>query len=348
MAAVPSDPKKPKPAKKGLFRRILAFFKHAAEWVPENLGDPIVAQRIREDLGLPEDADVPADKQVEFKRFAAGLDVDQSSFLATVEQVKDLVPLLMSLKDDFANDRVDPLTLQYMLFRLMATDFVRLREPALYAVMRAVLFLEDDVESLALIDPAVMLHQLYGEDLPPGELLAQRLSGAGALILQLVNDLVLGHEEETNYIDIDYGWDASPGTVTPLADLVSTRTTTFRVGQKNTGAGLLVTLAYVPAEHGGPGMFMSFGGAVKLVREAPPHPQDVDPTDPQTTTSMRYALDAGFGSALSVFWKEGAGVKGLRVAGGLDTPFLKFTVASGAADLPEFRIGAADGTRLDV
>ena len=66
-----------------------------------------------------------------------------------------------------------------------------------------------------------MLHNLYGEDLPESEVLAQRLSGAGALVLQLVNDLVLGDGANPGHIDIEYGWDASPDTLTPLADLAT-------------------------------------------------------------------------------------------------------------------------------
>ena len=348
MATAPAPaPAAPKKVKKNIFRRILAFFKHAAEWVPEHLGDPAYARALREDLGLAEGADVPADKQEKFKRFGAGLDVDKASFLDTVEQIKDLVPLIKSLKDDFASDQVDPVALEYLLFRLIATDFVRLREPSLYALMRAVLFLEEDIESLALIDPAVFLHQLYGEDLPANELLAQRIAAAGALVLQLIDGLSAEKEEEVGHVDINYGWDAAPGTTTPLADLVSMRTTTFRIGQDNEGAGLLASINYVLPEHGGPGLFLSFGGAVKLVKEPPPPPQVIDPEDPPDT-GARYELDAGFGAAFNMFIPFGDEAKPRQVTAGIDNPFLKFTVAAAATELPAFRIGEAKGSRLDV
>ena len=88
MATAPAPaPATPKKVKKNIFRRILAFFKYAAEWVPEHLGDPAYARTLREDLGLAEGADVPADLEEKFKRFAAGLDVDKASFLDTVEQI---------------------------------------------------------------------------------------------------------------------------------------------------------------------------------------------------------------------------------------------------------------------
>ena len=53
MATAPA-PAAPKKVKKNIFRRILAFFKHVAEWIPENLGDPAYARTLREDLGLAE------------------------------------------------------------------------------------------------------------------------------------------------------------------------------------------------------------------------------------------------------------------------------------------------------
>ena len=348
MATAPAPaPVAPKKVKKNIYARILAFFKHAAEWVPENLGDPAYARTLREDLGLAEGADVPADKQEKFKRFAAGLDIDKASFLDTVEQIKDLVPLIKSLKEDFASDQVDPVALEYLLFRLIATDFVRLREPSLYALMRAVLFLEEDVESLALIDPRVFLHQLYGEDLPASELLVQRIAAAGALVLQLIDGLSAENDEEVGHVDINYGWDAAPGTVTPLADLLSMRTTTFRIGQDNAGAGLLASINYVPPEHGGPGLFLSFGGALKLVKEAPPLPQVIDSENPPDT-GARYELDAGFGAAFNAFIPVKGAAKPLQVTAGIDNPFLKFTVSAAATELPALRLGEAKGSRLDV
>ena len=348
MATVPSDKKKDK----SLVRRIYEFFKHVAEWVPENLGDPAVARTIREDLGLAAGADIPADKQEKFKRFQAGLDVDRAAFLELVEQIKVLVPEIKSLAQDLSSDKVDPLEAEYLLLRLFATDFLRLRAPFLYALYRTVLFLEEDVESLGLIDPAVMLHNLYGEDLPESEVLAQRLSGAGALLLQLVNDLVLGDGESPGHIDIDYGWDASPDTLTPLADLVSMRAMTVRIGSIGSGATLLTDVIYVPPEQGGPGLFLGFGGAVTLTNaDNPPGstPSPVDPTPPPPSTSGLFKIDAAFGSAVDMFIPFKGATLPLRVNHPtLDNPFLKFSMAAGQADTPAFRFGDADGTRIDI
>ena len=345
MATAPAAKKK---AKKNIFGRILAFFKAAAEWVPEHLGDPAVARSIREDLGLAPGEDIPEAKKEQFRQFGAGVDPDKEAFSELVQEIQALLPQIKSLANDFATGEVDPVEAQYLLFRLIATDFVRLREPSLYALVRALLFLEDDVESLALIDPAVMLHQLYGEDLPSGELLAQRLSAAGALVLQLIDGLQSEDGERSGHVDINYGWDASPDTASPLADLVSMRTTTISVGQIDSGARLLGSILYVPPAQGGPGLFLGFGGAITLTNTAPPDPSEVDPDDPAPKTPTRYLLDAGFGSAFDVYLPFGDTGMPRRVAAGAGNPFLKFSVAAGEVDTPAFRLGEADGTRLDI
>ena len=345
MATAPTPAEKK--VKRNIFRRILNFFKHVATWVPEHLGDPAIASALREDLGLAKGAEMPAVKRDAFNRFGAGLDVDKAAFSETIDQIKELIPLIKSLKDDFDDDRLDPIAFEYLLFRLAATDFVRVRAPTLYAMFRAGIFLAEDVESLALIDPGVFLHQLYGEDLPPSELMLQRLAGAGALALQLLDGLHSDDGEDVGHVDINYGWDASPGTVTPLADLVSMRTTTFRIGQKNEGAGLLASVLFVPPEHGGPGLFVSFGGAVKLVKEPPPPPQVIDPENPPDT-GARYELDAGVGDVFNAFIHKGPNGWELDVDASIGNPFVKFSIAAAATELPAFRIGEAKGSRLDV
>lgn len=345
MATAAAPKKSPK---KNIFGRLVAFFKEAAKWIPEHLGDPAVARSIRQDLGLAEGEDIPEAKKAQFKRFGAGLDPDKAAFSELVQQIQELVPQIKSLARDFSTDKLDPVEVEYLLFRLIATDFVRMRAPALYALMRTILFVEDDVETLALIDPGVMLRQLYGEDLPPSELLAQRLSAAGALVLQLIDGLNREDGERPGHVDINYGWDASPDTATPLADLVSMRTTTISIGHVESGTRLLSSILFVPAEHGGPGLFLSFGGAVTLSNSSPPDPADVNPDDPAPKTPTRYLLDAGFGSAFDVYLPCGDSPLPRQVHAGLDNPFLKFTVAAGEVDTPAFRFGEADGTRLDV
>jgi len=65
-----------------VFGRVIGWFKQAAEWSAENLGEPAIASTIREDLGLAPGEEIPENKKGELKTFAAGLDPDQAGFEA--------------------------------------------------------------------------------------------------------------------------------------------------------------------------------------------------------------------------------------------------------------------------
>jgi hypothetical protein len=322
--------------KKNIFSRIVAWFKKAAEWIPEHLGDPAIARSIREDLGLKPGAQIDAAKNQKFVQFGAGLDPDKEAFSETVAEISAVVQEIKTLAATLETEEVPAGQVSYTIFRLAATDSVRLRAPFLYALSRSVLFLEEDTEALIMIDPARLLRQLRGEDLPSGEILAQRITGAGALVLQLLdaftskekNDASVGH------VDVFYGWDGAPDSVTPKADLVSMRAVTFNVGDgAGTGGRLLASLLAVPSAHGGPGVFVSLGGALTIEREL---------------DGLTFRLDAGFPNAFDAYF----GLEGSRipttVEGGGTNPFLKFGITGGAADEPAFRIGEPGGTRLDV
>ena len=336
MAAVP-------PArKKGVFARIIGWFKRRAEWIQEHLGDPAIARELRGDLGLAPGAQISEDKQAKFRQYATGLDPDKESFAETIAELAPLFTDLAELYDELKSDTLSKGQVGYVLLKLAATDSIRLRLPWLYAFSRAVLFFEEDTEALILIDPKRLLRHLRGEDLPAGEVLAQRLSAAGGLGLQLL-DLFTSKEkagDQAGHVDIVYGWDVSPDSVTPLADLVALRSTTFSIGHAEPDAHglderLLVSVLAVPAAHGGPGLFLSLGGSLTLAR-------DFD------DGAGQFRLDAGFPSAFDLFLPFGGARLPLSANGGGTLPFLKLGITGGQPDEPALRIGEAGHTRLDV
>src|SRR6201999_32031 len=141
----------------------------------------------------------------------------------------------------------------------------------------------------------------------------QRISDGSGLALQLLG-MVLEKRpdpEKSGGIDIFSGWDPSPGSVTPKADLVSTRATTFQIGGNATTSGsLLVTIIAVPPEHGGPGLFVSLGGTASIKRTI---------GDDGTLQ-----VDAGFPNAFDMFIPFGSSAKMPFTAhGDGTTPFLK-------------------------
>jgi hypothetical protein len=88
---------------------------------------------------------------------------------------------------------------------------------------------------------------------PSGEALLQRISDGGAVLLQIL-DMKLEPQpdpEKHGTVDVFSGWDPSPETQTPKADLVSMRTTTFHIGGDSpTSGALLVSMLAVPKTAG--------------------------------------------------------------------------------------------------
>src|ERR1044071_1140369 len=84
-------PDEPKKKKKGIFGRIKQWFKDAADWIQENLGDPGLTREIRADLRLKQNEDVPADQLASVKAHAGAIDPDKEGFAETVAEIADLV-----------------------------------------------------------------------------------------------------------------------------------------------------------------------------------------------------------------------------------------------------------------
>ena len=335
----PDTGKKPRSIWSAIGHAIKALF----EWIPEHLGDPALAAEIRGDLGLKPDAQLPEDKAAKFRQFAAGLDPDKESFAETVAEIGDVAAEIAVLQELLESDDDQAMVhLTYLLLSLAATDSVRIRVPAVYSTARALLFLAQDVESLVAIDPARLLRQLRGEDLPSGEALAQRIAFAGALVLQLLDGLIDGKDnpesadpEKPGHVDIFSGWDLAPESVTPKADLLLLRATTFDIGRVDgTGGRLFATILYVPPEHGGAGVFLSLGGALELDR---------------VIGQTHVKFEAGVGDGFNLFIPIGddAMDTAAQVLGD-PVPFLRLTAGAGKPDEPALRIGDPDSTRLDI
>lgn len=335
-----------KKKKKNIFSRIIGFFKFVAtEWVPDHLGAEEVAQSIREDLGLKKGAEIPAATNEKFKQFGAGLDPEKEARSETLAEIADVVQEIKTLSKSFETTEMAAGQISYLLLTLAATNFFRFNSPVTFAFARALLLLEDDPEKLLLLDPARILRNVRGEDLPSGEKFAQRIA-TSAFLLQLL-DAKFSEEPgtATGHVDIVSGVDFSPDSVTPKADLVALRSTTFSIGSDAASGGgrLFVSTLFVPREHGGPGLFLALGGGLTLVREAS---AATDTEDAETAT---YRLDAAFGNGFSIYIPFGDGTLPLTAQAGSETkPFLKLGVTAGLPDTPAFRWGEPTGTRLDV
>jgi hypothetical protein len=331
-----TTPKADDKKKKNIFSRIVDWFKSSAHWVEDHLTDPAIATSIRQDLGLKSGAAIPAATAGKFAQYGSGLDPDKEALSETIAEVTKMLPDFKALAKSFETDDFPANEILYLLMSLAATDSIRLRFPAVFAFARLGMFIEDDPESLMVLDPAKLLRNVRGEDLPSGEALLQRISDGSAILAQVLTMLVDGQDDKEKHgvLDVVAGWDPAPDTPTPKADLVSMRATTFKLGNDvGTSGQLFVTLLAVPKEHGGPGLFLSFGGGLAVTRQS---------------GTMSFDMQAGFPNAFDMFIPFSDEAMDFTVNGGGTNPFLKFSVLNGDASTPAFRIGEPTGTRLDV
>lgn len=324
-----------KVGKTNLWDATISWFKEAAEWVQENLGDPAIAEALREDLGLKPGESIPANEQNKFGQFKEELDPDKVSFDETVAEIVDVVTAFIELGEALKADNVSGFDIAWLIGSLASQDSVRLRFPAIYALAKLTLFVSDDPESMAELDPALLVTLLRGDPLPPGsaEALLQRLS-AGSAALVTILEAFLDSAVGPGLLDAYYGWDPAPGSDTPQADFVSTRALTLLMGAPGGEIGQAgLTLLGVPPEHGGPGLFMAVSGALKI-----------DTTVDRTT----YKFIVGATDAFDVAILPGPGGKYRLEAGGSPQGLLGLDVIRSGGSVPALRIGDENETRLEI
>jgi hypothetical protein len=322
------------------FEKVITWFKDTADWVQENLGDPALATTVREDLGLAAGEDIPEAKKNQIATFGAGLDPDKTSFAETAAELADIIQALIALGDDLKEDQASGWDVFYLIFRVMASEHVRIRSSFAYGVGKLLLLVTEDPEAVEELDPALLVGVLRGEPPPPGtgEAVLQRVGALTWVVITLLDKLAekLFAEpgDPTDYFESYYGWDPDPASTTPAADLVSARAVTLLFGpiDQPLGARLSVTFLVLPAEHRGPALFFSFGGALNA---------EVKRGD--TTFKLLTGVTGGLDLTIPV------GSSTLEFdAGGAPQAFVRFDVVKAKNPEPAFRIGSPTGTRFEI
>jgi hypothetical protein len=319
-----------------VFSRVIDWFKRTAELTAENLGDPGIASTIREDLGLAPGQDIPENKKGELKTFAAGLDPDKASFEATVAELIDVIGFFDEFGESLSDGQDSGWDVVYLLMRIYAVETFRVRSQLLYGVAKLVMMISEDPEAVEEFDPALVVGLLKGEPPPAGsgEAVLQRVNALSWLLITAGEQIAaaLGLDVREAY-DAYYGWDPDPGSTTPLADQVSARAVTLVIGPPgDVTARLLMTVMVVPAEHQGPALFLSFGGALSATHTG-------DDTTYRFRTGAAGAFDLLIPGGSSPLFFQG---------GGSPAGFVSLDVSKTKAGEPAFRIGDAQGTRVDV
>jgi hypothetical protein len=314
-----------------IFQKVVAWFKEAADWVQQNLGDPALAASIRDDLGLRPGADISATDRAKFQAFGNGLDPDKEAFDATVEELTEVIQAFIQLGETLK----DPVTgavawdVVFLLSRVAAADSVRTRFPAIYALAKLGLLVSDDPDSVELLDPALMVKVLKGETpQDASKKLFTRVS-ASLSFFPIILDNLLAHFGKPNFVEYFYGWDPSPGSTTPLADAVTGRTLTMLVGPPTARAAL--TMVGMEESHGGPGLILSLGGLYK---------------DKLTKDDIDAEVSFGGAGALTMFIPFSSALD-LRADGNPDVFASLAVTAKGKGGQPAFRIGEVNETRVD-
>src|SRR6266545_2827614 len=338
MPPVPTAEKK----QKNVFQRIAEWFTEAAEWIQENLGDPAIAKTLTEDLNLNAAAGaqpaLPASALQGIKDYQKAVDPEKAAFEATVTEIKDVVDAILTFADAVKGEGMTAGDVVYLVFKVGTVDSLRVRLPWLYALAKLVLLVSDDADSIEELDPDRLLKLLRGEPQPPGasELVVEHIFEGVSLVVLIAQAKF--EDDLKGILDAYYGWDPAPDSATPVADRISSRALTIMIGDATDGGGgvgvsATVTLLGVPREHGGPGIFTSFGGALSATNVTP---------------ATTYKFEVGATGGLDFFIPFKDATEHFQ-AGGAPSGFVKLdAIPTPVEGEPALRIGQKDSTRIDI
>ena len=347
---MPDTTKRDEKPPDNLFQKFARWAEELVEWIQETFGDPEMALLIRADLGLDATAQVQPGSVSEATKntiaeFVAKQDVDALAFAATVAEITALVDTGMTFAEAVKSQGADARDVFWLLFRLWANDWLRVRNPSAYGLMALLGLIVEDDEMLGQLDLGPLADIFTGDwDAEP---FLDRLSF-------VVGSVLVGLEAKSRAIggaiDAGYGWDPSPGD-SPEAVSVAGRAVTIKVNlpvEEGVSADPMVTLIAVPRAHGGPGLVVSVGGML-----------DVEIPGDQATYHLVLGANGAFTSYI------GAGDPVLMVGG---TPSIALRVepkapgagsaeaaagggggaAEAAGGRPALVVGLSDSCRLEV
>lgn len=314
------------------------------EWVGDSLESDQARRALQADLGLEvTDAPaptIPADRIQGIRNYQQLQDVDFQAFLSTWGDIVAVLEALDSFVASNAGGTAEEIQeLTYQLATILATDFMRLRHPRWFFLARLVRLFTDRPENveeaLSALGSEDDAHVLSSATLLPLAILlafwetvnegVEKVVGAG---FELPDRAQL------------YGWDVDDNTPTPVADELSKRMLSFQIQGKASdppasGGGSVagkvgMTMAWVPEEHGGPGLFVMLHGNGEVT--AP--------------LSKNWRLKVKFAStgAVDFLIRDGVEVNGPEDASASVT----IETTRKADELGPYLLGFAKGSRLEL
>jgi hypothetical protein len=283
-----------------IVQRAIGWIGGYLAWIKETLASDRARAEILADLGYLPDTPAPLiieDEQLSsIDAYRKNTDVTESSFLSTWGDIMTVVEAIRGFIDASgagARGEVDEALRQFL--SLTSTEYIRLRYPTAYFAARLAGVFEDRLPTAFYAVPdAVVSKDVFTNLLDaiedPFDFLAKVYStpeddnGSTALAAATFIPLatLLAYWEQTakaglHLVGADFdlpkhkvlqGWDTFDPSLTPLGDHVSESVLSISFSGLDVGSAvkgtLGATLAWIPKDIGGPGLFVSVDGSADL------------------------------------------------------------------------------------
>jgi Family of unknown function (DUF6603) len=345
----------------GVLQKFVGIVADATEWLVGLLGDDAARRAVFSDLGMEPKEGIEVNSEdllaqlsgdlTSVRSYAAAKvdEADAAALVSTIEAIANIVDVVASQVEAFDSgipgerDAVESVT---ALLQVFAVDVIRDTHPGLYAVARATTLITDEALGVDWDRVGEFLADFFAAFLLETEDDARRASPWLALVatfVKMVLDSQLRdpeapaptEDDEEETFHVVYGWDPDPTLPAELqpAEAIAERTLTMMFGDR-LGSKASVSMTFVPAEHGGPGLLVGVGGKAVF--------GSIDEDAEGPNPGVRLSVAAGTAASVFVPFRGSAEA---TAAFGPDA----LTLAAEVAGQRTRRVlGSPDETRLEV
>jgi hypothetical protein len=283
------------PKTRNLLQEVIIRVADHLVWVRKMLGESEIRNAIFADLGVGPGAplpDLPQDRLDSIERYRQAADPDKQALLTVLDDIFAVFDSILAMGDAIGSGSDETKReIGYRLLNLLLLNYTRQQYPVLYKVGQLGGFIEEAGQVHAneqiFFDRVpklfggigVFFEQRFGklDTEESAKIWSDNLFPLIAGILAFLGNKEAKKGKVSDFLatkNVIYSWDAAPGSSTPVANKLSERALSIafeHVKKESSGTesegSLNVTLLFVPRTDGGPGLFVSLGGAGEI--EAP-------------------------------------------------------------------------------
>lgn len=264
-------------------QQLVGEIREILEPLAQSVGDTAVRREILLALGLDpnqssQSMNIPPSSLTSINdyRQQAADDVDLQAFISILADLTQIVQALIDFVQSAAaadaNSPAGFIVEEAVTFFLQAAtiSYLRVRMPGVYIAAKALQLLEDQAVHFGSIVNLFFhigdyFNELFGEafDLET-EAHAKQVSDVFFFVFGAIAATLMK-------ADFVYGYDAGPGSTSPVGDAANNRTLTLRLSGKTKDASdntvngaLILSMVIIPRVHGGPGLLMRIQGEGSL------------------------------------------------------------------------------------